>query len=220
MFTKEDKQEINELVSRLQNNDMEALDKLYTKMYKRIFCFLKNFCFDDEIIKDAIENAFITIMNKAKNKMFYTNCYAWILKVCKFTLFNLNRKYKKEDDYGEYDYEMQDNHSANSFDFIEVESLLRDLPELERRIVYLKVYQNMSYTEISKILKVSESTLFRRYKRVRAYLKRVYLRGGMKGDRWRTWWKNKKLLWVSNSWARYGSVSKNKKQVSGATCSK
>lgn len=171
MFTKEDKQEINELVSKLQYNDMQALEKLYTKMYRAIFCFLKKFCFNDEIIKEAIENTFITILKKAKEKMYYKNCYAWILKIAKFTLFNLNRKFKKEIDYDEHDYEMQDPSIEREFNSIEIGAVMDKLSVFNQRILYLKVFMGLSYREVAEVMGVSESTVIRRYKKLREYLK-------------------------------------------------
>ena len=88
----EKKIRINTLVKEIGKGNEEAFEELYNLMYKELFYFLKKYTYDIEDIKDVIENTFVIVIEKAKNLLFYKNCYSWIYKIAKYQMFNLNRK--------------------------------------------------------------------------------------------------------------------------------
>ena len=96
MLTKEEKQRINTLVKSLKENNEDALSELYQIMYREIFLSLKTYSNDTHMIEDVISQTFLSIIEKSKTIIFYTNCYSWIIKIARFNYLNTNRKYHKE----------------------------------------------------------------------------------------------------------------------------
>lgn len=175
MLPSEDQQEINELVKKLKYDDMRALDLLFEKMYRVIFLFLKKYCYDDEIIKDVIEETFVIVFNKAKGKLYYKNCYNWILKISKYTLFNFIRKFKKEEslDDDEMDIEVFESITSRYEGYVELNLILENLSPFNRELFYLKNYNGLTFNEISKVMKVSKTTIQRRYASLKKLINEV-----------------------------------------------
>ena len=51
---KEDKDRLNVLIKRISNGEKEAFNDVYSLMYNVLYCFLKKYWNDKEVIKDAI----------------------------------------------------------------------------------------------------------------------------------------------------------------------
>lgn len=86
------KRQVNVLVKRISEKDELALEELYNSTYKIIYSFLRRYTNNKEIIQDTISMTFITVIEKSTTKMFYVNCFSWILTISKFHLFNNLRK--------------------------------------------------------------------------------------------------------------------------------
>ena len=170
-MTTEEKLEINYYVKQLKKRDKVSFKNLYKKMYNVLYCFLMRYCSLHETIEDTISDSFITIWNKAQEKMYYKNCYGWILRIAKFTLNNNLRKnkntvsYDQDDELKKYVEGKQTKTSDNSLDIY-----LKSLPNETYRLIYMKIYEGLTFEEISATLHVSRSTTIRKYNEVIKYL--------------------------------------------------
>ena len=161
MLTEDEKTEINLLVKKIKTNDLDAFRQLYNKLYVVIYNFLRRYCRQKETIEDAIADCFIVIWEKSSNKIFYKNCYSWILKIAKNILFNKIRKTSREESLEKAkDVIFNDREASGD---IYLKSYLENLPDRQYSIVYMKVFEKLTYKEISKELKLSRSTVIRLY---------------------------------------------------------
>lgn len=170
MDTKDLKARVNYLTKELTNKNTDALTELYSILYKPIFRFLRRYSANDDIIKDIISMTFVTIIEKAQTKMFFTNCYNWILTIAKYHLFNVIRKENKSDNFEE-NFEIEDKCKTNIDIVITIKSFIQSLPHLEQRIIYLKFYEEVKINEIAKILSISVSTVKRKLKEIKILIK-------------------------------------------------
>lgn len=166
---KELKRTVNTLVKRISDKDEFALTELYNCTYKLIFSFLRRYTNDKEVIKDTISMTFLTIIEKSKAKLFYINCFSWILTISKYHLFNNIRSNNKCDYIDESDIkEFTSDCSGLSFD---VKLAIDKMSEFDRKILYLKFHEDLTIEKMSKILKVSVSTIKRELKVIYSELK-------------------------------------------------
>ncbi len=168
MYTKELKIKVNYLVKNIAQKDESALTELYNLTYKVIFKFLRRYSNDSEIIKDCISMTFITIIEKSNDKLFFTNCLSWILTISKFHIFNSLKKYSKYDNLPD-NFEIEDNSELENSIFIK--TLLNQLDENNKKLFYLRFYLRLKINEISKIMKVSTSTIKRQLKALQNIIK-------------------------------------------------
>ena len=172
MLTKEKKQRINTLVKSLKENNEDALSELYQIMYREIFLSLKKHTNDIHMIEDIISQTFLSVIEKSTNMIFYTNCYSWILKIAQFNYLNTNRKYHKEAYIDNEEIFEDYSTKTPSSEELSINSAMNKLSFKDRKFLYLKCYQLLTFKEISKILRISESTAKRKYEKLKELLKK------------------------------------------------
>lgn len=172
MKTTKDKREINKLV-KLLGSDKQSFELLYKKMYDTIFWYLKYNGADDETIKDVISETFIVVYEKAQTKMFYKNCYFWILKIAKNILRNYNRKYKREVSFENIEFDKEDPNSYRACNFAEIEEIIDRLSDEDNNLLFLRAVKEMKFCHIAKLLNISEPTVKRKYKELKNYIKKM-----------------------------------------------
>lgn len=159
-MSKEDKLRINLLVKEIGLGNDEAFEELYHLIYKELFYFLRKYNYDTEDIKDVIENTFLVIIEKSKNLLFYKNCYSWIFKIAKYQMFNFNRKLKPEVRIEDVNFKLAD--KKDTFLDVSLSFVVDKIPKDLKLIFYLKYKNNYTINEITKITKLSASTVKRR----------------------------------------------------------
>lgn len=172
-MTKEDVKEINYLVKKIKNDDEEAFTILYKKMYKILFGYLRRFTKNEDIIKDTISSTFLIIIEKSKTKIFYNNCYCWIVSIAKFTILKNLRNIKKEVSIEHYENHLEDlNHKYEIFEEkISFNSLLKKMNSIDKCIVFLKYYCEFKNVQVAKLTHLSLSTLKRRLNNIKLFFK-------------------------------------------------
>ncbi len=166
-MTKDDKAEVNYLVKQLAQGNVDAFDRLYTIMYEVIFSFLRKYYKDDEVIKDVITQTFMVVIQKSKNRMYFTNCYSWILTIAKFNLYNAIRKEDKTKTSIALADDIVDKHwNEKVYDNVSLGIAVDNLPLAERNLLYLKFHEEATYKEIADAVNISESTVKRRLKSI------------------------------------------------------
>ncbi len=165
---KEDKDRLNVLIKRISNGEKEAFNDVYSLMYNVLYCFLKKYWNDKEVIKDAIIATFETIFEKSKTKLFFNNCYNWILTIAHNHLRNIIRKECRTIHIEEIDINQSYDLDLNS---LSLKLILDSLSKIDQELVYLKYHSGLKLKEISKLTKISESTLKRRYNLIYKYIK-------------------------------------------------
>lgn len=161
---------INSLVEEISNGNKDALDRLYRMMYEVLFCFLKNRCKKTDIIEDVINDTFIVIINKSA-KINYKNCYSWILSVAYRTMLSNLRKSEKIQDIAPEDVELICDKNCES---VEEKCMLsyaiQKLDTLEREIICLRYYVDLTIHDVSRVLRISEPTIKRKLKQIHTKL--------------------------------------------------
>lgn len=172
MLTKEEKHRVNTLVKLIKQNNDEALSELYQIMYREIFLNLKKYTYDTYMIEDIISQTFLSVIEKAKTMMFYTNCYSWILKIAQFNYLNTNRKYHKESYIDNEEIFEDSSTKTPTTEELSINSAMNKLSVKDKNFLYLKCYKFLTFKEISKALHISESTAKRNFERIKEILKK------------------------------------------------
>ena len=172
MLTKEEKQRVNALVKLIKENNDDALSELYQIMYREIFLCLKKHTQDVHMIEDIISQTFLSVIEKSKTIIFYTNCYSWILRIAQFNYLNTNRKYHKESYIDNEEIYEDSSTKTPTSEELSINSAMSKLSLKDKNFLYLKCYRVLTFKEISKILHISESTAKRKFERIKEILKK------------------------------------------------
>lgn len=153
-----------DIVIKAQNGDDEAFSLLINdckeKLYKIAFAYLKDEEESLDIVSDTVYKAYMDI-NKLKNPEFFNT---WITRILINNAINRLKKNKRIILVDEY--EKFDNFSPMVSDIgldvpkcIDLYNAIDKLNVKSKSIIILKYFQDMTISEISKVLKIPEGTI-------------------------------------------------------------
>lgn len=151
------------LWQRLKNGDQDALGQLFTAYYPLLLKYGSKICADKSLLEDCIQDLFAEIW-QSKSKTEIQSVQAYLLKALKYKIYKKYRApHARSLDEGE-PAEMLFEVSHDNFMIEQQEDLqkkqriidaLRSLTNRQREIIYLKIYQELSYEEISDIMNIN-----------------------------------------------------------------
>ncbi len=178
------------MIENISKGDMKAFGELYSKYYKVVFKKLLMLFGDTEKAKDLASE----VMIKAKENVDKFNVEigsgkvdGWIKTIAHNAFLDIKRKEKKIGsflflDNDEVKFEVSENKPNSEEKMIIHESLMlknkklqnviSKLKEIERKIIFLKFYKELSYDEISEILNIDSSDLRVAWHRLKAKLEK------------------------------------------------
>ena len=167
MNFKEQKELENHIVS-VANGDREALSEIYEKFGRMIFSIAIGITERIADAEDALQETMIVIVKSAENYKLGTNPKAWILTIARHNAMDIVRKRR---DHLPLDCPEAARIAVDDELPSDVLDLLSKLNEEERQLIILRIYGEMSYIEIGKIMNISVFAAQKRYQRVLKKLK-------------------------------------------------
>lgn len=162
------------LVNNVLKGDVHSFELIVEKYQVNILRFVYGMLKQKEASEDITQEVFITVYNKLE---MYDNKYSflnWILQIAKNKTIDYTRKYRKvfESDIDEaYDVSSTEMGPEEAIEFVEtkekVEKYLKTLDEIDKQIVTLRYTEEMTFKDIGEILNITETTVKRRYYKVR-----------------------------------------------------
>lgn len=162
-----------DIVIKAQNGDDEAFSQLIKsckeKLYKTAFAYLKNEEEALDVVSDTVYKAYMNI-NKLKNPEFFNT---WITRILINNSINRLEKSKRiilVDEYEKFDdFNLDDSDiGVDVPKSLDLYNAIDKLNVKSKSIIILKYFQDMTISEISKVLKIPEGTI------------KVYLRRSLK----------------------------------------
>lgn len=153
-----------DIINEFVNGDNDASTCIYNKYVKILFSYGKGLNFDQEVVKDCIQNVFFKILSNRNTLKDVQNIEYFLLRSLKNALLNSARSSKKWFDIDDYDNtfsievtvldQLIDNEEKENIK-IQVENLLASLTNRQREAIYLRYSLAMDYKDIAKMLNIS-----------------------------------------------------------------
>ena len=147
----------------LKKGDRDALGKLFSVYYPLLLKYGSKFCADHELLEDCIQDLFADIwQSKASSEV--ESVKAYLFKSLKYKLFKKLRNRLLKNSNAELPDEMTFAISHETFLVEEQENkervrklieALNELPNRQREVIYLKVFHELSYEEVSDIMNIN-----------------------------------------------------------------
>lgn len=169
-----------ELMSGVANADVKSFNVLFNRYYKQIFNFIKKNVHDHVASEDITQEVFMRIYKSAARFDPERKFSSWIYKIA----FNEVKRYytkasaRKTTSINEpLDVSSGGTERAELIEFTgpgpemstesekriqQIKKLIETLPEKQRTVVILKVYQELTFEEISQVLDCPLSTVLSR----------------------------------------------------------
>ncbi|MEG1256695.1 sigma-70 family RNA polymerase sigma factor [Clostridium sp.] len=169
------------LVNNVLKGDIESFELIVEKYQLNILKFVYAMIKQKEASEDITQEVFITIYNKLNMYNSKYSFYNWILQIAKNKTIDYTRKYRKvyESDIDEaYNISSSYMSPEEAADYSEIKAKVSEyigtLDELDRQILALRYSQDLTFRDIGQVLEVTETTVKRRYYKVRDGFKVFY----------------------------------------------
>jgi len=149
----------------LSDDDPQTLDLIYDAYGDLIFGYINCLVCSRQDAEDCFQNLFIRIVNKRHLLKGKENLKAYLMTMARNEVMEFFRKKKRSIDTVDCDETfIVATDDADTLPVEELSRALASLPLKQRDIIFLKVYQQMTFKEISKHIGISENTVASRYR--------------------------------------------------------
>jgi RNA polymerase sigma-70 factor (ECF subfamily) len=145
--------------------DEAAFRRLYDMYVDRLFVFCRKMMGDGDAAKDALQNAFIRIYERADTYSPSTNPTAWIYRLTRNVCIDMIRAAKDHDNLEDVKLPAQEPRQRDVALQEALSEEIEALPQIYREAIILRDIQGHSYKEIAEIVDAPLSTVkFRIFK--------------------------------------------------------
>ena len=160
--------QIEQAIARCQSGDTAAFGELYDAPIKKIYEFIFYKTLHKETAEDLTSVAFTKALANI-NSFSGGSFQAWLYRIARNTVIDHYRTRKQERDIDDvWDLSGDDDieRDADARAKIEkVQEYLKELPAVERDIIVMRVWQDMTHAEIAEVLGKSEGAVKVAYSR-------------------------------------------------------
>ena len=162
----------NELVQRFIGGDQESLEILILRHKTRVFSYIILIVKNQELAEDIFQETFIKVIRSLKKGKYIENgkFVSWVLRIAHNLIIDHFRKLKLNGTISndstdvdifnsqKYSEETIEDQMVNSQILSEVKDLIRELPEDQQQVIYMRHYMGLSFKEIAEQTDVSINT--------------------------------------------------------------
>ena len=176
------------------NGDNKAFDLLLSRNQEQLFSYIFFIVRDRALADDLFQETFIKVITKLNEGKYCTNGRfgAWLITVAHNTIMDFyrsskNDKYLNNIDTNEFDNAVSislmdsciENHYVNQQVLKDVKRMVDMLPALQREVVFMRFFQQLSFKEIAEITNVSINTALGRMRYAILNLRRMAKTNGI-----------------------------------------
>ena len=163
-----DNRDMESLISRIPNGDLEALEGLYQDYHHAVYAYSLLLLHNQTQAEDHAQDVFLRIWEKASTYQIGGSPKAWIMSMTRNLAFDRLRRSTWEtsiDDVAEDDLSTGNETGHQTEERIDLQNALSALAFQDRQIVLLKAVAGLPAKEISQLLGIPPSTVHWRYHR-------------------------------------------------------
>ena len=160
-----------ELWNGFLNGDSTSFDSLMKKYYNDLFYYGQKFSSDIELVKDCIQDVFLTLWKNRRNishtqfvKFYLLRSVRRQIAVCTEGERKIFTKHRLEFKDGTFTVNNKEVDLIKKEDLLrkvsQVEALLNELPKRQQEIIFLRFYMDADATQISEILQIKKQSVY------------------------------------------------------------
>jgi RNA polymerase sigma-70 factor (ECF subfamily) len=175
-----------ELVELFQNGNEASFNELVGRYQEKVYWIARRLVNDHDQADDIVQDVFIKVYSALKKFRGESGFYTWLYRITVNVALNAIRKQRVRDfiRIDEF-FETAEDEDGQPDALIEkdeqqklVEEAITKLPEKQKAVFILRYYEELSYEEISVILKTSigglKANFFHATKKIGEYVHRAY----------------------------------------------
>lgn len=166
----------HELVAKIQSGEADHFIALYDKYIDKIYRFLLYRIQHAETAEDLTSQTFLKALDNIRAFDGSKGTFqAWLYKIAYNSLIDHYRKHKPTLDLSYAEHAPASDNTEqrveNFFNQQQVKALLQQLPEATQELIILRIWEELPYAEIAKILNKTENSLKMQFSRAISLLR-------------------------------------------------
>lgn len=153
--------ELATLVKECIAHNRLAQKKLYDRYSPQIYAIIKRYEYNEQAAAEILNDVFLKIFTKLEQYSFEGAFEGWMRRITVNTVTDHIRKYVKDkqvisgelQDYNAF----IDSSAVEGLAYKELVVLIHELPEVQRAVFNLHVFESMPHKEIGTVLNISEN---------------------------------------------------------------
>lgn len=159
--------DVNKLLSRIQSGDERAKEELFDKTYGHLKAVACRYLRDKNDAEDVLSNVYLKVFSSIRSFDRGKDGYNWLCKIVQNEAYDFNKKTVADlpidDENLGAEQTALDEALAQSD---EIWRWLKAYDERDRKIIYLKFWEEYSYAEIAKELGMKKSNVHKRISKI------------------------------------------------------
>ena len=167
------------LIRAMADGDVRALDELYSRYAGQILAFLRTKVSDQRLAEELLQDVMLAAWENASGFEARSKVKTWLLVIARNRAINTYRKKRlpiinindvfslQTDDTGPVDAAVKKDRESK------VREAVHKLPEIQRDVLVLVFYHQLSGPEVAEVLDISEGTVKSRLHRAKEMLRRI-----------------------------------------------
>lgn len=161
--------DVNIILSKLKSGDQSMFQVLYDKTYEQLKVLSLKYAIDKNDIEDILIEAFFRVFKYIKTIDFSKDGYNWLCKIVQNVAYDFNSRFNYTLSL-ETSYPLDDNTLIRLFGNFEEQLLnidmikqeLEKLSEYDKKLLKLKFWNDMTYSQIAIIVNSKRSTVHKK----------------------------------------------------------
>lgn len=157
------------LWNKLRQGDKNSFDDIYYKYVNVLFNYGKRYTLNEKMIEDCIQDLFTDLWVKRKKLGSTNQIKPYLFIAMKRRIIRQITKEKKSlsiDQISDFflEYSVEDKIILEGSDVVNIDRLNDTLDKLtpkQKEVIFLKFYEQLSYTEIAQIMKVEVKAIYK-----------------------------------------------------------
>jgi RNA polymerase sigma factor (sigma-70 family) len=175
-----------ELVELFQNGNEKSFNELVARYQEKVYWIARRFVNDHDQADDIVQEVFVKVYNALKDFRRESGVYTWLYRITINVALNTLRKQRIRDfiRIDEFFETAGDENEQPDVIFEKdeqqklIEEAIAKLPEKQKAVFILRYHEELSYEEISHILKTSigglKANYFHAAKKIGEYISRAH----------------------------------------------
>jgi RNA polymerase sigma-70 factor, ECF subfamily len=150
-----------ELIEKSQRGDSQAFGQIYDRYIRTIYDFIYFKTRHKETAEDLTSQTFFKALKNISSVDSNRSIHSWLYKIAHNTVLDHYRTTRRQEDIDDC-YDLSDDTDVvgtldNAEEVKKVKGYLHELTPLERDIVIMRVWQELSYKEIAEVIGKTEA---------------------------------------------------------------
>jgi len=174
------------LIRRMASGEVHALDELYTRFGPAILSYLAARLYDRALAEEVLQDVMLAVWRSAASFRGESKVLTWMLTIARNRAINTMRKHNVTQTPLDDVFEIQspDTGPKEKVEKLNQSAMVRralwTLPEMQREILELVFYQQLSGAEVADVLGINTGTVKSRLHRAKEALRQaLYTEGGL-----------------------------------------